>query len=628
MKRLSLKALLSLVALLASGVVAFAYYTTPGEGSAAPGGKTGTLTAASLQQPSPSGGSVPLSWTAAALPTNDSLQSNIRYTVERSLDGGSWAAAAAACTGIAATGCTDTVTAAGSYAYRVVARFRTWTATSNERTVSVTLGPTDTTAPTVTSIVRAGGSPTNDASVDFTVTFSEDVTGVDAGDFNVVTTGGISGASVTPPISGSGSAYTVTVSTGSGSGTVGLNVDDDDSIEDAASNALSGTSGANGDFTGETYTVDKTAPTVTITRDGATPTNAAAVSWTVKFSESVTGLTQAHFELSQLNGLSGASITSLTGSGDTYTLTASTGTGSGFMNVALIDNDDTVVDAAGNPLATNAVSQGYTIDRTNPAVSSIARSSASARTNATSVSWTVTFTESVTGVDATDFALASSGLTGSPAISGVTGGGTTYTVTAGTGAGDGTLRLNLVDDDSVVDAATNPLGGTGAGNGNFTGEQYNVDRTKPSVTNIQSFESNGTTTGDGIFEANDYLKVTFNEDMTGVAATGVTVTIDRQANTTTTLSIEGITISSSTGSTGYFQQSGSRNRTSDNGSITLESSGGLTNNVVVVRIGSTVTGATAAAGQGQLALVFDGGIADGAGNVPNDASTATTFRLF
>ena len=120
-------------------------------------------------------------------------------------------------------------------------------------------------------------------------------------------------------------------------------------------------------------------------------------------------------------------------------------------------------------------------DSTAPTVSSINRADASP-TSAASVNWTVTFSESVTGVNAADFALANGGLGGTPAITGVTGSGTTYTVTASTGTGSGTLGLNLVDDDSIADTAGNKLGGTGAGNGNFTGQVYTIDRSAPSVT--------------------------------------------------------------------------------------------------------------------------------------------------
>jgi hypothetical protein len=112
-------------------------------------------------------------------------------------------------------------------------------------------------------------------------------------------------------------------------------------------------------------------------------------------------------------------------------------------------------------------------DATPPAVVSVTRAGASP-TGAASVAFAVTFSEAVSGVDATDFALATSGVTGA-AVTGVTGTGTTRTVTVGTGSGGGTIRLDVEDDDSIVDAAGNALGGTGAGNGDFaSGETYTV----------------------------------------------------------------------------------------------------------------------------------------------------------
>ena len=113
-----------------------------------------------------------------------------------------------------------------------------------------------------------------------------------------------------------------------------------------------------------------------------------------------------------------------------------------------------------------------------PTVVSIVRADTDP-TAAASVSFTVTFSESVTGVDATDFALTTSGLTGA-AITGVSGSGTTWTVNVNTGSGSGTLRLDLTDDDSIV--GTDALGGAGAGNGNFTaGQAYTLDRAAPAI---------------------------------------------------------------------------------------------------------------------------------------------------
>jgi len=117
------------------------------------------------------------------------------------------------------------------------------------------------TFPIVSSVVRADADPTSAATVDYDVTFSEDVTGVDAPDFDLTTTG-VSGASVTN-VTGSGADYTVTVNTGTGDGTIRLDVVDDDTIIAVKGKLPLGDFGAgNGDFTsGEVYTVDKVPPT-------------------------------------------------------------------------------------------------------------------------------------------------------------------------------------------------------------------------------------------------------------------------------------------------------------------------------------------------------------------------------
>jgi hypothetical protein len=109
----------------------------------------------------------------------------------------------------------------------------------------------DTIAPTVVSSALADPDPTAAASVNFTVTFSEAVTGVDVSDFSL-TTAGVSGASVIG-ISGSGSVYTVTINTGSDNGTIRLDVPISATIADLAGNPL-----ASLPYTsGETYTITK-----------------------------------------------------------------------------------------------------------------------------------------------------------------------------------------------------------------------------------------------------------------------------------------------------------------------------------------------------------------------------------
>ncbi len=334
----------------------------------------------------------------------------------------------------------------------------------------------DSTPPTVSSIATASPNPTTATSVTYTVTFSESVTGVTAGDFTLVPSSGITGASITS-VTGSGSTWTVTINPGNGIGTLGMNLVDDDSIQDLAGNPLGGTGAGNGNFTGAVYTVNRPPTVSSIVPSVTGPTNATTLTFTVTFSTSVTGVTTNDFTIATTGSVSGASVTGVSGSGSTYTVTVNTGTGSGTLGLNLVD-DDSITDVSGNPLGGTGTANGnftgqtVILDKTTPSVVSIVPTDANPTTAAT-VDFTVTFNESVTGVTANDFTLAASGLTGS-AITGVTGSGSTYTVTATVGTGSGTLGLNLVDDDSIVDTVGNPLGGTGAGNGNFTGQAYTI----------------------------------------------------------------------------------------------------------------------------------------------------------
>nr|WP_225585020.1 IPTL-CTERM sorting domain-containing protein [Acidovorax sp. ACV01] len=110
--------------------------------------------------------------------------------------------------------------------------------------------------PLVQSIVRADADPTVAASVNYTVTFTTPVTGVDASDFVLTSTGTIAGASVTG-VSGAGAVYTVTVNTGTGSGTLRLDVNDDNTIN-AGGSLLGGPTVGDGNFTtGAFYTITR-----------------------------------------------------------------------------------------------------------------------------------------------------------------------------------------------------------------------------------------------------------------------------------------------------------------------------------------------------------------------------------
>jgi glucose/arabinose dehydrogenase/PKD repeat protein len=276
-----------------------------------------------------------------------------------------------------------------TYNYRVRSR----DAAGNERVSSNSQFKTaavDTVPPTVQSVNRVGASPTNAASVSWTVTFSETVTGVDAADFALVTTGSVSGAAISS-VTGQGSQYSVTASTGSGSGTLGLNVVDNDSIVDTAANPLGGTGAGNGSFTtGQSYTIDKTAPSVTINQAAgqADPTSASPISFTVVFSESVSGFAGADVSFAG-STVSGTLAAAVSGAGPTYTVAVTGMTGTGTVVVSIPAGAAT--DAAGNASSAatgsdNTVTFDAPTDTTPPTVSITAPAAGS------TVSGTVTVT--------------------------------------------------------------------------------------------------------------------------------------------------------------------------------------------------------------------------------------------
>ena len=416
-------------------------------------------------------GATPAGTTQINLTWNDNSANEAGFEIDRATDSNFSQNLVTTTAAMNATASSITGLNAGTTYYFRVRAVSGGNSSANSATASVSTAAPDTTSPAVSSIIRGAITGT---SVSWNVTFSEPVTGVDAGDFSLATS--LTGAIITG-VTGSGASYNVTASIGLDNGSIGLNLVDDDSIIDPAANKLGGIGTGNGNFIGQVFSIDHSTPVVSfINSNGATTTSASSVSWTIGFSKPVTGVDASDFLLSY-SGLAGPAITNVTGSGDTWIVTVSTGTGSGSLRLKLID-DDSIIDLLNQPLggsgAGNANFTGATfiIDRTPPEVYSITAKTSLA-SFASNVSWTVMFLEPVFGVDTADFSLNSIGLTGAT-ITSVIGSGTTWLISASTGSGSGSLGLNLIDNDSIQDGIGNVLGGVGVGNGSFAGDVYTI----------------------------------------------------------------------------------------------------------------------------------------------------------
>ena len=166
----------------------------------------------------------------------------------------------------------------------------------------------------VASINRVNASPTNLASVSWTVTFTNAVSGVASGNFSLVN-GGLGGSPVITSVTAVGGApatsWTVTASTGSGSGTLGLNMVNGTGVSASIVNLP---------FTGQVYTIDFVPPDTSITAQPPSLTNSAAASFSFTGSDTGAGVASFQYQLdggayttatSQVNlsGLSSASHT-------------------------------------------------------------------------------------------------------------------------------------------------------------------------------------------------------------------------------------------------------------------------------------------------------------------------------
>ena len=105
---------------------------------------------------------------------------------------------------------------------------------------------------------------------------------------------------------------------------------------------------------------------ISINRADTSPTSASTVDFIISFFKPVVGIDTAgpafdDFELSTTGSISGASITKISGSGDTYTVTVNTGNGTGTIRLD-VPTTATITDLIGNTLNGLPYSNGEVYD--------------------------------------------------------------------------------------------------------------------------------------------------------------------------------------------------------------------------------------------------------------------------
>lgn len=283
-------------------------------------------------------------------------------------------------------------------------------------------------APSVTAF-SALSSSSNQNTVQFNLTFSQSVVGLEIGDFAV---SGASGGCFVSSLTGSGASYSALVS-GCSDGTVGLTL--------AAESVIGATTGPLASASTGLVTLDRKNPNFTITAP-ATPSNLPVLPFQVIADEAVTGLSASSFSASG----AGCQLGTISSVGPVFTVNV-TGCATGSsVNLTILANTATDLNGNAGPLA--AVSSSFVaLDLDAPTPTSFVRSSTS---RPGLVGFELTFTEPVTGLGSGSFLIRGDGC----ALSKVSGSGASYQVWL-TDCGQGVSASLGLKAQAVQDSAGN-----------------------------------------------------------------------------------------------------------------------------------------------------------------------------
>ncbi|MDC1136726.1 Ig-like domain-containing protein [Nitrosopumilus sp.] len=259
--------------------------------------------------------------------------------------------------------------------------------------------------------------------------------------------------------------------------------------------------------------VDITSPTTVITSSsGSTGSTIAdtTLSYTVTFSESVSNFVVGDITVTGTANSGSPAASNFAGSGATYTFDVVKGSSDGTVVVSVAAG--TATDAAGND---NIASNTYTltIDTVNPTTAITSNTSSCDSTiSDTTLSYTVTFSESVSNFVVGDITVTGTANSGSPAASNFAGSGATYTFDVVRGSSDGTVVVSV-----AAGTATDVSNNSNIVSNTCT---LTIDTVHPIPTITSSTDSNGSTVSDLTLS---YI-VTFSKPVSNFVVGDITVT--------------------------------------------------------------------------------------------------------
>jgi predicted outer membrane repeat protein len=349
--------------------------------------------------------------------------------------------------------------------------------------------------------------PTATGPIIFTVAFSAPVAGFTASDVDF--TGSTVGGSLAATVTGSGTDYTITVTGMTATGDVVVSVP-----AGAAADAL-GIPNEASTSTDNVVRFDVDGPTAAIdlAPGQADPTSEDPVRFAVVFSEPVTGFDAADVSFAG-STVGGSLAATITGSGDTYTVSVSGMTGTGVVVISVPAG--AAQDAAGNPSrVASPIDNSITFDEFVPHVTINQAAGQRDPTNG-AIEFDVEFSEPVFGFDPSDIDFTRSTVGGvlSAAIS---GSGPAYVVTLTGMTGAGTVVASIPA--GVVTDAT-PLPNLAS---TSTDNVVEFDGIAPTVTVNQSSGQADPTNASPISFSVEFSKPVTGFDSADVSLAGSTI---------------------------------------------------------------------------------------------------------